>query len=1688
MFNVEKHEVPTWDHTYWHNDDGPDFYSYMITDKNKYKPGENVRFKSYALSGSRNPIRRDLEVWLIRSGKPIQVGTITPHRPGSFVGEVHLHDSLKLTLDHYYGLQLWEKNGRVVSNCTFQYEDYDLHGNKLEVELETHKQFHPATNYVHIKATNENGLPLKDARATVVVTTDNIRETFQSLVILHDTLMVKQLPLGGEGSAIVDIPSSIFQKTNTDYYVHVAVLNSENRRMEEIHAASHFFSRYELTASLSNDSIVYQALRNGVPMDSLRVTAFRDGSPQGYSLRLPYKEKINPATKSIRFESDIVSRTFQMDHMLPRLEFEGGIEKDSFNISVVNPQRIDFSWFIYQGSELLEKGFGSELEYTTAIINRTRTYYVELLYSYGGSDHITSREYEFRNGSLEITLDLPDRVYPGQQVEAAIAVTNAEGIPVGGVDLTALATTAKLNYFLPDLPYYGDVSNPRSDRATYKKHDVNKRTAILPLDYAKWAPIARLDTMKYYQLLYPGKKIYQHQAEISDSTQFAVFVMKEGAAKKVHIIEVDKTPVYYAWTNNPKAYSFYVEPEKTKQVTLRLHDRVLIIDSLSFDADRKTILSLDLDNLPKDVRVHRIAPLRKKLSRRRTVTQWVFTDIERRRLHNYLAEFVEMTQPAYLESKNRFVAVSTGGNPGARLVVGPIIPGKQTYVERGRIEITYNHAGRFSYSFADNVVYKLEPPELIPEQLYDESAQPSSVINHLAINKRGLLEHVPIERAKWHPRVIDLADHACRVKVVLPEEEAKSGVASVLFQEVKTNRVVSPCKNVASRADYFTVPRGLHHVIVVYNNARYLKMDSVDLQSYTNIIADVTDKSLYEADSISRSWLSLIGTHCYGSVSRPSRTANFTMSTRRSGNVQGIILDETNMPLPGATVVVKGTTIGAVSDVEGKFVIDVPTDPSTLVFSFIGYQPRELQVRPGSRVTTVMEPDVQRLQEVVVVGYGVQEKRSLTGALVIRGMSSLSGKVAGLNIAPEVAVEEDIRTPGLPSEPDVEAERTLYEELLTLQSLRSNFSDVGFWEPRLFTDRHGQSKFTVTFPDDITRWDAVVYAMNRRLQTGTARKSVRSYKPLIAELHIPQFLTVGDSSDFLGKVLNYTSDTTIQGTTQWTGPGACETALTFGDYHSEKNIVVAMSSDTITTSFAFRRVDGYFDGEERTIPVVEQGTIRADGTLAILKNGDELHVRPQAGEVVQLEILNNPLDIYASNVRDLVGYRYDCNEQLASKLIGLLHHKLLMEYEGKPFRNDRDINKIIQRLLRNQNEEFLWSWWDVSPNTSYWMSAHILRALKAAKDAGYTVDLDVGNIARKATFKFDFLNSVSLSDIHTLHALATWDVDLDYAKYASLLDKQLRHQDSVMQSKSVRLRHLRFSYLNEKLLMLEIRQLQKLPLVYDSLLKYKKETALNEVYFSDGRQPRYWHSGDLTTNTIAYRIIRRDSTLSHLTIPMQMYFLSLRRKGKWNTYEASNAVMALLPDLLAQGSTKEAPATVAVSGKTDGKIQKFPFRTTLSAGEQLSIRKESGIPLYAMQYIEERVTVAKAGSDAFTLESTFSKKKLKAGEPIVLKATVEVKKDAALEHVMIEIPIPAGCSYAAKPQRYNRVETHREYFKDRTVIFCENMDPGTYVFQIELLPRFTGKYHVNPAQVSLMYFPVVNVNNDMKRVKIEEEL
>ncbi len=97
--------------------------------------------------------------------------------------------------------------------------------------------------------------------------------------------------------------------------------------------------------------------------------------------------------------------------------------------------------------------------------------------------------------------------------------------------------------------------------------------------------------------------------------------------------------------------------------------------------------------------------------------------------------------------------------------------------------------------------------------------------------------------------------------------------------------------------------------------------------------------------------------------------------------VTGRILDETDQPIPGVNVLVKGTTNGTTSDTDGRFTLDVENESSVLVFSFIGYASQEITVGTQTNISVKMAQDVQSLQEVVVVGYGEQKKTTITGAV-----------------------------------------------------------------------------------------------------------------------------------------------------------------------------------------------------------------------------------------------------------------------------------------------------------------------------------------------------------------------------------------------------------------------------------------------------------------------------------------------------------------------------------------------------------------------------------------------------------------------------------------------------------------------------------------------------------------------------------
>ncbi|OQX78423.1 MAG: hypothetical protein B6D64_06715 [Bacteroidetes bacterium 4484_276] len=128
------------------------------------------------------------------------------------------------------------------------------------------------------------------------------------------------------------------------------------------------------------------------------------------------------------------------------------------------------------------------------------------------------------------------------------------------------------------------------------------------------------------------------------------------------------------------------------------------------------------------------------------------------------------------------------------------------------------------------------------------------------------------------------------------------------------------------------------------------------------------------------------------------------------GEVTGTVSDAADKTtLPGATIVVKGTVRGTVTDIDGNYSISVEPN-TTLVFSFIGYEPQEILVQPGTSVNVALHMQSTALEGFVVIGYGVQKKEDATGSVtaidakdfnkgvVISPTELISGKIAGVQI------------------------------------------------------------------------------------------------------------------------------------------------------------------------------------------------------------------------------------------------------------------------------------------------------------------------------------------------------------------------------------------------------------------------------------------------------------------------------------------------------------------------------------------------------------------------------------------------------------------------------------------------------------------------------------------------------------------
>ncbi|MEM9897572.1 MAG: carboxypeptidase-like regulatory domain-containing protein, partial [Bacteroidota bacterium] len=133
-----------------------------------------------------------------------------------------------------------------------------------------------------------------------------------------------------------------------------------------------------------------------------------------------------------------------------------------------------------------------------------------------------------------------------------------------------------------------------------------------------------------------------------------------------------------------------------------------------------------------------------------------------------------------------------------------------------------------------------------------------------------------------------------------------------------------------------------------------------------------------------------------------------SLNTQDSVIVEGIITDSGGEGLPGATVQVKGTLTGTITDVNGGFKLEIPSTESTLAVNYVGFIPQELSVGDKRIFKIILKEDVTTLDEVVVVGYGTQRKKDLSSSIAIVDVDQLKTNL-------QLSVNESLQglTPGV---------------------------------------------------------------------------------------------------------------------------------------------------------------------------------------------------------------------------------------------------------------------------------------------------------------------------------------------------------------------------------------------------------------------------------------------------------------------------------------------------------------------------------------------------------------------------------------------------------------------------------------------------------------------------------------------------
>lgn len=378
--------------------------------------------------------------------------------------------------------------------------------------------------------------------------------------------------------------------------------------------------------------------------------------------------------------------------------------------------------------------------------------------------------------------------------------------------------------------------------------------------------------------------------------------------------------------------------------------------------------------------------------------------------------------------------------------------------------------------------------------------------------------------------------------------------------------------------------------------------------------------------------------------------------------VSGVVTDQSGEPIIGANVMVKGSTNGTVTDIDGNYSLDVTTG-STLSISYIGYLTKELPLGNQSVINVILTEDTQALDEVVVVGYGTQKKVTLTGAVSAiksddiittkneNAQNMLTGKVPGVRVVQKS------------SEPG---------------SFNNTFDIRGMGNPLIIIDGVPRDNMSRLDANDIESLsvlkDASAAIYGVRAANGVVLITTKKGKEGSLELE-------------------------YSGNVGWQNPTGSPKSASAADWMVLKNEKAMHNLEGGVRPYTQEQIDAYRNGDMqgtdwwdacmRTLAPQTQHTLNATG------GNEKINFYISTGYLYQESFLKSKsLDYDRFNVRSNI------TSKLTDRLTVSLNMSGIMDEKNQPYQNSDWIIRAFQRapatqpIYANNNPEYLMIWMD----------------------------------------------------------------------------------------------------------------------------------------------------------------------------------------------------------------------------------------------------------------------------------------------------------------------------------------------------------------------------------------------------------